>query len=81
MHRDIKPANVLINKNWNIKLCDFGFGRDDLSGMKTIKIGTPLYRDPNVVSGNYTKKCDIYSAGLVFDTIFRGKSLYEGVSP
>jgi serine/threonine protein kinase len=47
---------------------------------KSKKIGTPLYRDPNVPSGNYTKKCDIYSMGLVFDTIFRGKSILEATS-
>jgi serine/threonine protein kinase len=79
MHRDIKPANLLIDKNWIVKLCDFGFGRNDDDIKKTTKIGTPLFRDPNVISGNYTKKCDIYSAGLVFDSIFRGKSIFEGV--
>ncbi len=32
MHRDIKPANVLVNNNWEIKLCDFGFGKEDIFG-------------------------------------------------
>lgn len=76
MHRDIKPANILIDKNWKIKLCDFGFGKIDQGMEKTTKIGTPIYRDPNTLLGVYTKKCDIYSVGLVFDMIFRGKSVF-----
>lgn len=80
MHRDIKPANILFVDDWAVKLCDFGFGRVDEKGIKTVKIGTPFYRDPNTTSGNYSKKCDIYSAGLVFDTIFRGKNVFNGIS-
>lgn len=39
-----------------------------------------MYRDPNVNTGCYTKKCDVYSAGLIFDTIYRGKSVFENVT-
>lgn len=47
---------------------------------QSVKVGTPLYRDPNTLSGKYSKKCDIYSVGLVFDTIFRGKSCFKNVT-
>lgn len=77
MHRDIKPANILFDKNMIAKLCDFGFGKVDNQDLEqSVKVGTPLYRDPNTNTRKYTKKCDIYSTGLVFDTIFRGKSIY-----
>lgn len=72
MHRDIKPANILITGDWVLKLCDFGFGKVDEDMKQSVKVGTPLYRDPNVNLGTYSKKCDIYSVGLVYDTIFRG---------
>lgn len=39
----------------------------------------PIYRDPNVNLGKYSKKCDIYSVGLVYDTIFRGESVFSKV--
>lgn len=79
MHRDIKPANILVTGYWQLKLCDFGFGKYDLSLKQTVKVGTPIYRDPNVNLGKYSKKCDIYSVGLVYDTIFRGESVFSKV--
>lgn len=49
MHRDIKPANILIDNKEVIKICDFGFGRQDNHDLsKSIKVGTPTYRDPNI---------------------------------
>jgi len=29
------------------------------------------------MTGKYTKKCDIYSAGMTFDTIFRGDKIFK----
>lgn len=48
MHRDIKPGNILVEANWNLKICDFGFGKKDSHIGRSEKIGTPMYRDPNV---------------------------------
>lgn len=59
-----------------IKLADFGCSRfkdvKDTDLEMTSNIGTPLYSDPNVSIGKYTKKCDVYSAGLVIIYIFCG---------
>jgi serine/threonine protein kinase len=79
MHRDLKPQNILVTENWELKICDLGFSKkDELSVMNTTRIGTPSYRDPNVIlHKNYTKKCDIYSTGLVFYFIFRGHGYFE----
>ena len=73
MHRDIKPGNILFHSEWTLKICDLGLGQRDSSIEHITKVGTPAYMDPNVITGNYTKKCDIYSLGLVMDSVFRGE--------
>lgn len=76
MHRDIKPANILFDENWVPKHCDFGFTKIDDDIEKSISVGTIAFRDPNITSGKYSKKCDIYSLGLVFFSIFNGENLF-----
>lgn len=77
MHRDIKPANILFDEDWMPKICDFGFTKLDNDFEKTIRVGTIAYRDPTIISGNYSKKCDIYSLGLVFFYVFKGGFPFE----
>jgi serine/threonine protein kinase len=43
----------------------------------TKSVGTPLYADPNIQSGKYTKKCDVYSVGLVIVYIFCGRHYFS----
>jgi serine/threonine protein kinase len=70
MHRDIKLENVVIDKNGQISLIDFGLARkinkrDNMLG-KTI-IGTPCCRAPEVDKGEtYHKRADIWSIGCLF---------------
>ncbi len=40
-------------------------------------IGTPLYADPNIQTGIYTIKCDIYSLGLVIVDVFCGQNIFS----
>lgn len=68
LHRDIKPENVFINRDGNYKLGDFGVSRILCAApmaMASTGIGTPEYCAPEQVSGNYDKRVDIYSLGLV----------------
>lgn len=51
-HRDIKPENILFDKNWNVKLVDFGFSCKNLEAYgnyRTTFCGTPSYTPPEVL--------------------------------
>jgi len=85
IHRDLKPANILVDRNHNIKLCDFGLGKEiDLLNNKelSLEVVTLWYRSPEILYGikKYNDKCDIWSLGciiyelLTYHVLFKGKS-------
>eukprot|EP00919_Chromeraceae_sp_WS-2016_P066011 GHVR01156182.1.p1 GENE.GHVR01156182.1~~GHVR01156182.1.p1 ORF type:complete len:117 (+),score=8.04 GHVR01156182.1:1818-2168(+) len=78
MHRDLKPDNILLTHGNIIKIGDFGFVRFDGAMDKTPKVGTPIYSDPLIETGTYSKKCDIFSVGLIIYYIFVNTDLFEG---
>lgn len=52
MHRDIKPENILLNKEQNLKLCDFGFARVVNKVQDyTEYVATRWYRSPELLLG------------------------------
>ena len=67
VHRDLKPHNILINKNLDIKLADFGFAREFKDTLLSDTIcGSPLYMAPEILNNQkYNIKSDIWSLGII----------------
>lgn len=67
LHRDLKPQNLLINKNGELKLADFGLARAFGIPVKcySAEVVTLWYRPPDVLFGAklYTTSIDMWSAG------------------
>lgn len=74
VHRDIKPENIMIGKDKNLKLIDFGLARihnSEKRNMRTVT-GTPFFMAPEVLSESYDHKCDIWSLGVVMYVLLSG---------
>ncbi|GAB2211486.1 hypothetical protein Drorol1_Dr00024800 [Drosera rotundifolia] len=68
VHRDLKSPNLLVDDNWNVKVCDFGLSRlkhnTFLSSKSTA--GTPEWMAPEVLRNEPSnEKCDVYSFGVI----------------
>jgi serine/threonine protein kinase len=78
IHRDIKGTNVLLDKDLNSKISDFGLARlheDNQSHITTRVAGTIGYMAPEyAMRGHLTEKADVYSFGVVAMEIVSGKS-------
>ena len=66
IHRDIKPSNILLCRNGQVKLCDFGVsGESGTRGDADTFIGTSYYMAPERITGQtYTITSDVWSLGV-----------------
>lgn len=81
VHRDLKLENILLDKNENVKLCDFGFTREyegKLSYLQTF-CGTVCYSAPEMLKGEkYAgEKVDVWSLGIILFALLTGELPFD----
>ena len=82
VHRDLKPSNIMIDKDGNARIMDFGIARSlkekGITGAG-VMIGTPEYMSPEHVEGKeIDQRTDIYSLGVILYEMVTGRVPFEG---
>jgi serine/threonine protein kinase len=81
IHRDIKPGNILLSKDGDAKVSDFGASFQQRLGQETTQlsgVGSPAYMSPEQIRmETVTHQTDIYSLGVVMYRLLTGRLPYE----
>ncbi|EPE25372.1 Protein kinase-like (PK-like) [Glarea lozoyensis ATCC 20868] len=84
LHRDLKPQNLLIDREGNLKLADFGLARAFGVPLRTYthEVVTLWYRAPEILLGGrqYSTGVDMWSVGCIFAEMCTKKPLFPGDS-
>ena len=81
VHRDIKPSNILITKDGQVKIADFGIAKIESSELTQVGtvLGTPSYMSPEQFMGlAVDHRSDIYSAGVILYQFLTGERPFTG---
>ena len=80
IHRDIKPQNIIVSKNGNIKVTDFGIAKAATSNTLTSgAMGSVHYISPEQARGGFSdERSDIYSLGITMYEMVTGRVPFEG---
>ncbi len=85
VHRDLKPSNIMIDRDGNVRIMDFGIARSlkakGLTGAGMM-IGTPEYMSPEQAEAkDVDHRADIYSLGIILYEMLTGQLPFEGDTP
>jgi len=82
VHRDLKPQNIMLDKEGNSRIMDFGIARSlKAKGITAagVMIGTPEYMSPEQVEvKDVDQRSDIYSLGVILYEMVTGRLPFEG---
>jgi tetratricopeptide (TPR) repeat protein/predicted Ser/Thr protein kinase/TolB-like protein len=85
VHRDLKPSNIMIDREGNAKILDFGIARAAGSQGVTAEgsvIGTPEYMAPEQVEGKEAdRRADIYAFGVIMFEMVTGRLPFAADTP
>ena len=88
IHRDLKPSNVLLDKNDEPKVTDFGLSKrtkenSDLTATGQI-LGTPSFMPPEQATGKVelaNERADVYSIGAILYFLITGRPPFQASNP
>ncbi|MFQ5724168.1 MAG: protein kinase [Terriglobia bacterium] len=84
VHRDLKPSNLLITREGQAKIVDFGIAKLVESSHTTtgLILGTPSYMSPEQAQGTrLDRRSDIFSLGAILYELFSGEKAFPGNNP
>lgn len=81
LHRDLKTQNVFLDRNWTVKLGDFGIAKvlTSTTAKANTMVGTPYYLSPELCEDKpYDKKSDVWALGCILYELCTLRHAFEG---